>query len=393
MNFKPGLFSIVLAPFGALFAHTVNAAQNAPVPFSKYGQIQAVQNYSSNPFWSKDSPYNQKMPTPVYAMGPDLNTGDCQRIVDSLVASQCAANNNCVGMKIADIRPNIIVGLSQLPGHSFATSCAGYIDSSFNNYVKKYGYVKPSVGAAFPTAYAPNPNASGTANTDTTVNLFQPKPTSYQSGVLERTRELAELHASTSNGSPVLATTAFPTTIADLSMSQRMELKSDGYEPYKDSVVYHPITIQSEEDYQKELKAQNMSVYCARYPDGEDCKQYNSNFTKAKTDAQQAIVEANTLLAKNASKLKPNEKQAIEKARDELQNTLDSATTATTTTINKLTEQTGILNALLQPLKPKESSGGGGSGGGDENSGGEEDGGGGSGGGDGSEDNPADDVA
>ena len=252
MNFKPGLFSIVLAPFGALFAHTVNAAQNAPAPFSKYGQIQAVQNYSSNPFWSKDSPYNQKMPTPVYAMGPDLNTGDCQRIVDSLVASQCAANNNCVGMKIADIRPNIIVGLSQLPGHSFATSCAGYIDSSFNNYVKKYGYVKPSVGAAFPTAYAPNPNASGTANTDTTVNLFQPKPTSYQSGVLERTRELAELHASTSNGSPVLATTAFPTTIADLSMSQRIELKSDGYEPYKDSVVYHPITIQSEEEYQND---------------------------------------------------------------------------------------------------------------------------------------------
>ncbi len=132
--------AFVVAFVASVFVLPSFCAQKAPTLFSTYGEIQPVQKYSSNPYWSKDSPYNQRiMPTPIYATGTDLNTGDCNRVVGNLVASYCASNNNCANKRIADARPTIMVQLSQLPGHNFATSCAGYIDNIFENYKKTYG--------------------------------------------------------------------------------------------------------------------------------------------------------------------------------------------------------------------------------------------------------------
>ena len=117
----------------------VVAAQNAPTFMSKYGEIQSVNKYSSNPFWSPDSPYNQRFPTPIYATGPDVNTGDCNRIVQNLITEYCASRGDCANARISDVRPHIMVSLSQLPGHNFATSCGGYIDTIFESYQKTYG--------------------------------------------------------------------------------------------------------------------------------------------------------------------------------------------------------------------------------------------------------------
>ena len=94
-------------------------------PFSQYGQIQNVQNYSSNPFWDPSSPYNQRMPVPVYVTGTDIDTADCTTVVGALVASFCATRNNCVGMDINDARPTITVQLASLPNHNYVTPCAG----------------------------------------------------------------------------------------------------------------------------------------------------------------------------------------------------------------------------------------------------------------------------
>ena len=52
---------IVLCGFPAFYAAAAVSL------FSDYGQIQNVQNYSSNPFWSPNAPYNQRFPQPVYA--------------------------------------------------------------------------------------------------------------------------------------------------------------------------------------------------------------------------------------------------------------------------------------------------------------------------------------
>ena len=144
----------------------VSAANAAPIaqnptsvqPISQYGLIQNVQNYSSNPFWNPNGPYNQRMPQPVYVQGADLNTADCQRTVGTLVASYCVDNNNCVGMRISDIRPAMMLQLARLPGHNYATSCAGFIDSEFESYVSKYSNAGPSNSyVAFPNATTPNP--------------------------------------------------------------------------------------------------------------------------------------------------------------------------------------------------------------------------------------------
>ena len=40
---------------------TATTFPTTTTPFSKYGQIQNVQNYSSNPFWDPSSPYNQRV--------------------------------------------------------------------------------------------------------------------------------------------------------------------------------------------------------------------------------------------------------------------------------------------------------------------------------------------
>ena len=230
--------------FSALFA----ASAHADTPFSKYGVIQNVQNYSSNPFWNPNGPYNQRMPTAVYATGPDVETSDCQNIVSYLVAAECNARNKCISTQLSDIRPSIILQLSQMSGGSYATACGGYIDTAFESYVKQNAIAAPSAGAAFPTA-----TGMGTTNTDATFeikNPFSPKLQEWQNEILDRKQELKDLQSANGVDAPHLVrTTEFPDTYADLSFSERMENAAAGYEPYKDSHAYKEIKIESEKDY------------------------------------------------------------------------------------------------------------------------------------------------
>lgn len=184
-------------------------------PFSQYGQIQNVQNYSSNPFWNPNAPYNQRMPVPVYVQGTDISTSDCQTVVGALVASYCASRNNCSGMDVDDARPTITVQLASLPNHNYVTPCAGYIDTIFNEYVSQNAIVQPSgTPVAFPSATTPNTNVSG-QGTQFQNPYQQQLPTwngePWAQEMLEREQELKNLQSANSSaaGTTQLARASF----------------------------------------------------------------------------------------------------------------------------------------------------------------------------------------
>ncbi len=221
------------------------AAQNAPTVMSKYGEIQSVNKYSSNPFWTPNSPYNQRFPTPIYATGADLTTGDCNRIVQNLVTEYCANRNYCSNSRISDVRPVVMVQLSQLPGHNFATSCGGYIDSIFEDYKKTYGnsstnnLVKP-VQQTQPTIQIGNP--------------FAQTKTDYEKLVDERTAELERLQNITTPTATVTAAN-FPKTVDDLSFTDRLANTTAGYEPYKNLNAYKTPKFETEDEYYERMKS------------------------------------------------------------------------------------------------------------------------------------------
>ena len=279
----------------------------AAKPLSNYGNIQTVQNYSSNPFWTPDAPYNQRMPTPVYATGTDIGTADCQQITANLVAAQCMTRNNCVSTRLSDIRPALMMQLTNMPGGNYGTACAGYLDSAFNDYVKKHGHAGTNVaGATFPAPSIPNPNANANQPQINTNNAFpQPKP-EWMVEQEMRKQELQALKA-TSSTKPVGIdpNAAFPTTYADLSFSERMANAKEGYAPFKDNSAFKTISVETEEAYterrQKHLELQrkqqqaldkqklSKEEYCKKYPQDEICKK-----TKQQTheELMQKIIEA-----------------------------------------------------------------------------------------------------
>lgn len=254
---------------------------HADTPLSKYGMIQNVQNYSSNPFWNPNGPYNQRMPTAVYAMGPDVGTDECQNIVLYLVSAECATRNKCVSTQLSDIKPSIILQLSQMSGGSYATACGGYIDSTFDAYVKQNAIAAPSAGAAFPTT-TDMPSAT-TESTFEIKNPFSLKLQEWQKEILDRKQELKDLQAANGVSEPhVVRTTEFPPIYADLSFSERMENAKTGYEPYKDASAYKEIKVESEENYlkrQQELaRAKDrmnltMEEFCKKYPNEGMCRE------------------------------------------------------------------------------------------------------------------------
>jgi len=235
----------------------VHAVGASPAIMSQYGEIQSVKNYSSNPFWNKNSPYNQNFPKPIYATGADLNTGDCNRVVENLITSYCAEHNYCTNTRISDIRPTIMVQLSQLPGHNFATSCGGYIDSVFKNFQQQYGNTQ--------TVNIPK---TTTQTTNITIaNPLKQQLTAEQKAVAERAAELERLQSITTP-TPTLNATSFPKTTADLSFTDRLANTTAGYEQYKDLNSYKkPNFLGEDEAYFERLKAQNPTEYCKRRPE------------------------------------------------------------------------------------------------------------------------------
>ena len=272
---KPHLYHVFLMFFGALVGGTGAMATTFPsatTPFSKYGQIQNVQNYSSNPFWSPDAPYNQRMPVPVYAQGTDVDTTDCQTVVSALVASFCSTRNNCNGMDVNDVRPTITVQLASLPNHNYVTPCAGYIDTEFKKYTSANSYLTPGTGStAFPTATGPmyNNQNTTTGNGAANYNPQQKLPTwngePWMQDMLQRKQELQNLQSATTNTTN-LARAEFPETALDLTFTQRLQNDAAGYAPYKDASAYTTINLDAVVAEQNELYKQRQNAYCTQAP-------------------------------------------------------------------------------------------------------------------------------
>ena len=259
--------------FAVLCGFCAFSAHSAVSLFSDYGQIQNVQNYSTNPFWTPNSPYNQRMPQPVYVQGADLNTEDCIKVVQSLVAVQCMARDNCKGTNLSEIRPEIMVQLSKLPGNNYVSACSGYIDGIFESYVAQFGSNVPNRAVAFPTATVPNQNLNDSGGVKF-ENPYKVKTPQWQQEINERSNELQELQSINGAGSEHLSATDFPETYADLTFSERMANAGEGYAPLKDKSAY----------IIPDFK--NKSEWCASNPNSPECpkKQNTTTTTQNNTD-------------------------------------------------------------------------------------------------------------
>ncbi|MBO7656136.1 MAG: hypothetical protein J6S80_00185 [Alphaproteobacteria bacterium] len=233
----------IFATSVAVFCAYCSVSQSAVM--SKYGEIQPVNKYSSNPFWTPDSPYNLRFPSPIYATGPDLNTETCNNTVAALVNSYCSANNNCSKLQVSDVRPKIMVQLSQLPGHNYATSCGGYIDNAVKEYKKNHGNSFSGINVVQQPKTTKPLSLTG-------VVISQPKTKS--DGVAERTAELEQVQSMTTQTVDV-AETDFPKTIADLSFVDRVANATAGYEPYKDLKSYHIPKFETEQEYYSRMES------------------------------------------------------------------------------------------------------------------------------------------
>ena len=202
------------------------SARSVPSMFSDYGQIQNVQNYSSNPFWNPNSPYNQKLPQPVYVQGASLNSEDCMKAVYYLVSAQCIVRNNCQNTSLSDIRPEIMIDLSKLPGANYVSSCSGYIDTAFESYVKQ----NADMAAEFPDAPIKTPVKI--------QNPYKQPVPEWQQEIINRQNELQQLQKQNGAGGEDVSAEDFPSTYNDLSFSSKMQLMTDGYEPFKDKSAY-----------------------------------------------------------------------------------------------------------------------------------------------------------
>lgn len=252
---------IKLPIFFAISALTLTYAHaNTPAPFSQYGMIQNVQNYSTNPYWDPNGPYNQRLPQPIYVQGVQIETAECQQVVAGLVATQCAMRNNCRDSRISDIRPAIMLQLSQIPNGNYATACSGYIDSAFDNYVQQYGYAMPTGVVSYPAPIVEEP-----APQIEIQNPYVPIVPDWATEMMERKQELLDLQAINGANQIELKKTEYPKVYADLSFSDRMENAAVGYEPYKDKKAYIPITIEDEASYlerKQKLAELRKQKYC-----------------------------------------------------------------------------------------------------------------------------------
>ncbi|MDW2958643.1 MAG: hypothetical protein R8M37_02440 [Alphaproteobacteria bacterium] len=261
-----------------------HAHAGAPVPFSQYGVIQNVQNYSTNPYWDPNGPYNQRLPQPVYVQGVQIETAECQQVVAGLVATQCAMRNNCRDARLSDIRPGVMLQLSQIPSGNYATACVGYIDSAFDNYVKQYGYAMPTGVEQFPNAIVDEP-----APQIEIQNPYKKSAPDWATEMQERKQELLDLQAQNGANQLELTKTEFPTVYADLSFQDRMNNLATGYEPYKDKSAYVPI------------KVEDRKLYLARKKEIEQLEQQRACINK-KAEFDKMVVALNAIHRCRANK-------------------------------------------------------------------------------------------
>lgn len=274
-------------------------------PLSKYGEIQNVQNYSSNPFWTKNAPYNQKMPQVIYVQGADLNTSECQSVVSRVVASVCSAKNNCSGTKLDEVKPAIMVQLSNIPGHNYVTACSGFVDSAFNDYVSQYGSAVQNTN--FPTAVFPGNNSD--ENKFKIENPYAPKSPQWHGeewfgDIVGRTKELNNLQAQNAEDTTLTAT-KMPETAANLTFKERMDNAKAGYEEWAPvystdangnkvcikNCSYQGLNVESDEKYLERQRQKNYSNNPTEKKDFDNNNSYkkdtNSNVNHTLNGSQQ----------------------------------------------------------------------------------------------------------
>ena len=241
------------------------AATAAVSLFSDYGLIQNVQNYSTNPFWSPNAPYNQRLPQPVYVQGADLNADDCISVVQSLVSVQCMARDNCKNAELSDIRPAIMVQLSNLPGHNYVSACSGYIDGIFESYKQQYANTLPNRPTAFPNATVPNPDLDDDDGMLKFENPYKRQDPKWKQEENERAAELQALQRQNGMDSEHVQYTDFPATYADLSFSERIENDRTGLEPFKDLKAYKTLDVKTAEEWCGKDASNSKSTECMIY--------------------------------------------------------------------------------------------------------------------------------
>jgi len=273
---KKHLKSLLFALCCGLYTFVATAAVSL---FSEYGQIQNVQNYSTNPFWSPNAPYNQRLPQPVYVQGADLNADDCINVVQSLVSVQCMARDNCKNTELSDVRPAIMVQLSNLPGHNYVSACSGYIDNIFESYVRQYSNTLPNRPTAFPDATVPNPDLDDDDGMIKFENPYKRQPAKWKQEENERARELQGLQRQNGVGNEHITKTDFPATYADLSFSERMANDTAGLEPFKDMKAYKTLDVKTESEWCNDghMDSSECAAYKARIEAAAAAQQQNNN--------------------------------------------------------------------------------------------------------------------
>ena len=263
------LFIATITPIASALAVDFPAS-NTIQPLSKYGQIQNVQGYSSNPFWTTNSPYNQKLPQVIYATGPELNSAECQSVVSQLVAATCSGRNNCIGVSLDDVKPTIMVQLSKMNSHNYVAACGGFIDPAFNDYVTMYSSsVQPS---SFPNAVIPGNNPQQAEFE--IENPYKLKAPKWYNDIVDRSVELDGLQAQNAT-EPTLKSTNMPKTAADLTYQERIDNAATGYEEWK----CNPET--GENCAYKVPDFLTQQEFCVKYPSDPSCLQ-NQNYNSYK---------------------------------------------------------------------------------------------------------------
>ena len=183
------------------------------------------------------------------------------------------ARDNCKNTDLSDIRPTVMVQLSNLPGANYVSSCSGYIDEIFESYKRQYGNTLPNRPAAFPDATVPNPDLNDTGGIKF-ENPYKQQPTKWQIEQKERAEELQRLQAQNGVGDEHLVKTDFPATYADLSFLERLENDRAGLEPFKDLKAYKTLDVKSE------------SEWCEGHYNSSECTAYRKRKEAAAQAAQ-----------------------------------------------------------------------------------------------------------
>ena len=244
--------------------------------------IDNVQSYSSNPFYSADAAYNQRFPTPVYVKGPDLTAAECQLAVESAIWTQCSFRNNCAGLNVSDIRPAVMMELSNRQGANYVTACGGYIDNAFNQYKQQ------TVGAVYSTGFPSAPLRQGFEGQATD----RENPFAYYNQVpqYELEKEMRKIQLENmqrQNTVPArLTAEQMPATFEDMSFTDRMAALEEGWQhPAVGKPQYAQLKVESDNDMygrqsqeaqnqkavadtRKELeKLRDIKLWCTKYPD------------------------------------------------------------------------------------------------------------------------------